>query len=526
MALSLVGDFDFEAVADDVEYELRGLDIDDLNDRAGSQRDGYTEPTDAAWDLLQEVIDPFLANMRRHLERRMDAAALEMCKGIVLGLYRVRRQADDGVLGWAPDFPKEAAVQAVRVLAGTVYRAPGRGPRRRELTRRLRCGNLPATAAPTPNPDGSSPAGSFERGKGESTPPADGRAFLRAAQPLSGGQGGAERGEMPMTAHRDLKTIIRERQGRTGESYTVARAHVMRERSELLGLDQQWRVEAIVLRVNQQSVRVWIPAENIQVTLRSSDTWKVVPGHLVTLLLEKRWTWKGDAYATGAIDSPRIDVAKLGLTPLPLHRFDPAYDLSSEYEPFESPDPYTPLWRKLTDAPRESYEMDPIAWGQFPDAVDVEDDPVCEAAALHEAGDVVGARALLMDVLLRDLRCIDAHAHLGNLEFDRSPERAIIHYEVGIRIGELSLPPGFDGVLLWGLVQNRPFLRCLNGHALCLWRLGRAPEAQREFERVLSLNPNDNQGVRFCWQDLREGRSWEEIQQTEETRASRPGPLS
>ncbi|MHB8834815.1 MAG: hypothetical protein ACYC9Y_03795 [Candidatus Methylomirabilia bacterium] len=28
------------------------------------------------------------------------------------------------------------------------------------------------TAAPTPNPDGSSPAGSLERGKGESTPPA------------------------------------------------------------------------------------------------------------------------------------------------------------------------------------------------------------------------------------------------------------------------------------------------------------------------------------------------------------------
>jgi hypothetical protein len=28
------------------------------------------------------------------------------------------------------------------------------------------------------------------------------------------------------------------------------------------------------------------------------------------------------------------------------------------------------------------------------------------------------------------------------------------------------------------------------------------------FERILSLNPNDNQGVRFCWEDVRKGRTW------------------
>ena len=38
-----------------------------------------------------------------------------------------------------------------------------------------------------------------------------------------------------MTAFRDLKRIIRERQSKTGESYTAARVHVMRERAALLG---------------------------------------------------------------------------------------------------------------------------------------------------------------------------------------------------------------------------------------------------------------------------------------------------
>jgi hypothetical protein len=39
-----------------------------------------------------------------------------------------------------------------------------------------------------------------------------------------------------MTAHRDLKRIIRERQSKTGESYSAARVHVMRERATLHGL--------------------------------------------------------------------------------------------------------------------------------------------------------------------------------------------------------------------------------------------------------------------------------------------------
>jgi hypothetical protein len=126
-----------------------------------------------------------------------------------------------------------------------------------------------------------------------------------------------------------------------------------------------------------------------------------------------------------------------------------------------------------------------------------------------------------MEVLGIDLRCIDAHAHLGNLEFDRSPERAMVHYEMGILIGELSLPPGFDGVLAWGRIYNRPFLRCLHGYGLCLWRLGRLAEAQEVFERILSLNPNDNQGARFCWHDVLEAGTWAEMRPREDAARAR-----
>ena len=37
------------------------------------------------------------------------------------------------------------------------------------------------------------------------------------------------------------------------------------------------------------------------------------------------------------------------------------------------------------------------------------------------------------------------------------------HFAAGLRIGELSLPDDFDGLLPWGYIDNRPFLRCLHG---------------------------------------------------------------
>ena len=121
----------------------------------------------------------------------------------------------------------------------------------------------------------------------------------------------------------------------------------------------------------------------------------------------------------------------------------------------------------------------------------------------RQLGDYREARRTLMNLLAVDLRCLDAYAHLGNFVFDHAPEMAIRHYEVGVRIGELSLGKSFDGVLHWG-----PFLRCLHGYGLSLWRLGRLKEAEEVFTRTLWLNPTDNQGVRFLLGEVSEGKVW------------------
>jgi tetratricopeptide (TPR) repeat protein len=115
-----------------------------------------------------------------------------------------------------------------------------------------------------------------------------------------------------------------------------------------------------------------------------------------------------------------------------------------------------------------------------------------------------------MPLLQADLRCLDAHVHLGNLDFDRRPDKAARHYRVTQDIGELSLGPSFRDALLWGHINNRPYLRALHGLALCLWRLNQRPEAIAILERMLWLNPPDNQGVRFLLPDIQAGISWED----------------
>lgn len=325
-----------------------------------------------------------------------------------------------------------------------------------------------------------------------------------------------------MTSNRDLKSRIRERQGRTGESYSTARLHVLQARDRLLGVPAveataalPETVEAVVLKVNERSARLRLLTDGTQVTFRSSLL-GVAPGQVVTAKLTKRWTWHDDAYASGDLVDLRFDLAKLGLPPLPLELVFARDDLREGHEPFRRPDPYAPLWRKLTAKRRDVFEFDAIAWGAFPGETEAtHGSPNADAMDLLERGDLDGARTVWMDLLLRDLRCLDAHAGLGTIAFTDSAQSALVHYEIGVRIGELSAPSSFEGVLPWGHLYNRPFLRCLKGYALCLWRLGRTVEALATFERLLALNPNDNQGNRICWQYLRDGRTWEDLERDE-----------
>jgi tetratricopeptide (TPR) repeat protein len=149
----------------------------------------------------------------------------------------------------------------------------------------------------------------------------------------------------------------------------------------------------------------------------------------------------------------------------------------------------------ITKGPRPLFEMEQILPGEDPE--DFDSDPIIQANELRAQGRTKQARELPSELVDQDVRCLDAHAHLGSMEFDQKPARAIEHYQRGVEIGRLSLGKDFSGVLPWGMIDHRPFLRCLRGFGLCLWRLGRFEEAGRVFDKLLWLSPSDNLGVRF-----------------------------
>jgi tetratricopeptide (TPR) repeat protein len=274
-------------------------------------------------------------------------------------------------------------------------------------------------------------------------------------------------------------------------------------------LDLSQPVDLVALAVKERAARCRLMGSDRVITLRASRLWEVVPGAIVTVKPGKQWRYGGHPYLSGKIQSTRIDMDVLNLVPLGLADMG-MWDPKEHY--WGEPDEPIEAWAKpiIAHGPRPMFEMEQVLPGEDPD--DPFDDPITRSNDLRNTGRRAEATKILMGLCQADLRCLDAHSHLGHLVFDHYPQDAIGHYEVGLRIGELPLGNDFSGVLLWSLIDNRPFLRCMHGYGLCLWRLGRFEEAERVFDRMLWLNPSDNQGVRFLLDEVKANTAWEDYE--------------
>lgn len=267
-------------------------------------------------------------------------------------------------------------------------------------------------------------------------------------------------------------------------------------------------IELVVLASKTNALRCRLLGSTREVTLRTA-VGDEIPGAIIKVTPKKQWTHARHPYISGDVAEERVDVAALGLVPLALRdegEWDPEHEYwGAEGEPVDE-------WAKpiIARGKRPMFEMEQVLPSFDPE--DFDSDPIVEASELETAGDWAAAREILMKLLAQDLRCLDAHAHLGNFAFDHEPAEALRHYEMGLSIGTLSLGAGFDGVLPWGLIDNRPFLRCLNGVGICAWRLGSFKVARAAFTKMLWLNPSDNQGARFNLAAVEAGKTWEELE--------------
>ena len=117
-----------------------------------------------------------------------------------------------------------------------------------------------------------------------------------------------------------------------------------------------------------------------------------------------------------------------------------------------------------------------------------------------DEGNLLEAARIFKSVLAQMPDHIDAIHHLAMISLDHGfTDQARELWEQSVRIGRKAFSPDFQyeqDHLEWVCLDNRPFLRCLHGLALAKYNNGEVKDALQLFQELLSLNPNDNQGVR------------------------------
>ena len=111
-ANALLATVSFTDIGTSVFDALLALDLDDLD--AGPRAGGYVEPSEAAWKAIEQAVTPSFHDLEHRVKLRHENEAVELCKEIVLDLYRAEHCGFE-LLEYAEDCPSELAGHAVAI---------------------------------------------------------------------------------------------------------------------------------------------------------------------------------------------------------------------------------------------------------------------------------------------------------------------------------------------------------------------------------------------------------------------------
>ena len=118
--------------------------------------------------------------------------------------------------------------------------------------------------------------------------------------------------------------------------------------------------------------------------------------------------------------------------------------------------------------------------------------------------DTLFRKVLAAEFAMRaDPGCIEAHLFMGTQL--RDDVAAMRHLEHAVAVGDALWAPvaaaeGED-MVWWGCTATRPYMRAIHALGLAQREAGHEDEARVCFDRLLEMNPNDNQGVRYLVED-------------------------
>ena len=110
LALGLITTVEPEKVAEDLEFAFSGINQEEIWDHSGGDSSGgYTSPDEAAGELCEEALAPFIADLNRLLAMGQAEPALAQIKGMILGLHNIKGQLPPN----AEDYPGDSGLYEV-----------------------------------------------------------------------------------------------------------------------------------------------------------------------------------------------------------------------------------------------------------------------------------------------------------------------------------------------------------------------------------------------------------------------------
>jgi hypothetical protein len=96
-----------EDVCEDIYSALDGIDVEELFDRSGASRYGYSSPEDMAVEMMEDELEPYNEHVFKFLELGMDKEAKHYCMGVLKGIYKYEQESKSEFKKWAADVAGE-----------------------------------------------------------------------------------------------------------------------------------------------------------------------------------------------------------------------------------------------------------------------------------------------------------------------------------------------------------------------------------------------------------------------------------
>ncbi len=219
----------------------------------------------------------------------------------------------------------------------------------------------------------------------------------------------------------------------------------------------------IVLKLNNMGYRTRDLETGKIVSVKSAIDFKTFELDTITLEIEKEWEFKKTSYVSGTVLKSELLLENINVPPL---EYDKVGLHEYEFKDYTGYGFFRPDIDPITEAtemePQKRYDALARLWEKFP-------------------------------------QCIDALVHMGTMSFEskRAFKSMFNCLSGAIHIAEQRLPIDDEAQFPWILLNNRPYLRALHGLCLWYWKGGDFEKAEALAEKILRLNPMDNQGARF-----------------------------